>query len=255
MEEERLVRRRGWRPGASLVALALLLWLPVQGGSAQEPEGEPTIDTPYEWIQRSLRVGLFGGYLDGESGASRLGPDATPFGGARVRARISSPISLEGGVSYGASDRLVIDPRTDAPLEPVDEVSSNWLLAEAAMQFSVTGSRTWNDLQPYGVIGAGLLIGIDESTSPALSEPEDEPVRYEIGVAPGVQAGVGVEWLVSERLGIGFEFRDHLWRIKTPDGFFDTEVLDRFEEQGLRAPQDTEWTHNLEFSVGVWRYF
>ncbi len=249
------MRRRGWRPGASLVALALYLCLPVQGASAQEADPEPTIDTPYEWIQRSFRIGLFGGYLDADPGASGLGPDATPFGGARMRARISSPISLEAGVSFGPSDRAVIDPRTDAPLTPVDTVSSSWVMAEAAMQFAVTGARTWRGLQPYAVLGAGLLIGVDESVSPELSDPEDAQVRYEIGVAPGVQAGLGVEWLVSDRIGIGIEARDHLWRIKTPDGFFDPEVLDRFEDQGLRAPRDTDWTHNLEFSLSVWRYF
>lgn len=255
MEEELLVRRRGWRPGASLVALALLLWLPVGGISAQEPEREPTIDTPYEWIERSFRMGLFGGYLDADRGAMKLGPDATPFGGLRARARISSPISLEGGVSVGLSDRLVVDPRTDAPLTPVGAVSADWVLAEAAMQFAITGARTWRGLQPYAVLGAGLLIGVGENVSSRLSDPEDAPIRYEIGVAPGLQAGLGVEWLVSDRFGVGLEARDHLWRIKTPDGFFALDVLDRFEDQGLPAPRETEWTHNLEFSIGVWRYF
>lgn len=255
MEEKEPVRRRGWRPGASLVALALLVGLAVPRVSAQEPERAPTIDTPYEWIQRSLRVGLFGGYLDADPGASKLGPDATPFGGARLRARISSPLSLEAGASYGLSERLVIDPRTEAPLTPVDTVSSDWLMIDAAVQFALTGARTWHDLQPYAVLGAGLLVGVGEKVSPELSNVEDAPFRYEIGVAPGVQAGLGIEWHLGDRLGIGLEARDHLWRIKAPEGFFETEVLDRFEDMGLPAPRDTDWTHNLEFSVSVWRYF
>lgn len=249
------MRRSGWRPGASLVVLALLFWLPVAGADAQEPQQDPTIDTPYDWITRSFRVGVFGGYLKADPGVSNLGPDGTPFGGARMRARISSPLSLEAGVSYGASDRLVMDPRIGGVLEPVDTVSSDWLMAEAAVQFALTGARTWHDLQPYVVIGAGFLVGVNEQVSPELSEVDDVPFRYDIGVAPEVQAGLGVEWLVSERLGVGVEFRDHLWRIKTPEGFFQEEVLDRFEDQPVPAPTDSNWTHNLEFSVSVWRYF
>lgn len=256
---EAVVRRRGWRPGASLVVLALLPWLPLRGASAQEaepgPPPEPSIETPYEWIERSFRVGLFGGYMDTDRGPMKLAPDPTPFAGARMRARVSSPISLEAGVSFGPSDRLTIDPRTDAPLAPVDTMASSWLLVEAAMQFAVTGARTWHGLQPYGLLGAGLLVGVDETVSPRLSEVEDAPFRYEIGVAPGLQLGLGVEWVVSDRIGIGLEARDHMWRIKSPDGFFDSEVLDRFEELGLPAPEETDWTHNLEFSVSVWRYF
>lgn len=254
-EGEQAVRRRGWRPGASLVALALLVLLPVPEASAQEPAEGPSIDTPYEWVQRSLRIGLVGGYLDADPGVSKLGPDATPFGGARFRARISSPISLEFGASYGLSDRLVIDPRTDAPLTPVDTVSSDWVMVDAAAQFAITGARTWHDLQPYAVLGAGLLVGVAEKVSPELSTVEDAPFRYEIGVAPGLQAGLGIEWHLSDRIGIGLEARDHLWRIKTPDGFFGTDVLDRFEDLDLPAPTETDWTHNLEFSIGVWRYF
>lgn len=242
-----------------LVLVPGLIALTPSAAPGQAEAGADTldIDTPYRWIQRSFRVGVFGGHVSADRGISELGPGSTVTFGARTRARISSPISLEGGVAYGSSDRFVIDPRLPNGPAPVDTVASRWLLAEAAMQFAVTGARTWHGIQPYVLIGGGFLVGVDEPRSPRLEEPEPgEPaVRADIGVAPVVQAGLGFEWMVSDRMGIGFEVRDHLWRISTPDAFFEQEVLDRIDERDLPAPQDTDWAHNLGLSVSVWRYF
>lgn len=246
-------------PAPVLILLAGLLALGAAPAAAQAGDGADSlrIDTPYEWIQRSLRVGVFGGYVSADRGVSELGPGSSATFGARIRARISSPISLEAGFGYGSSDRFVVDPRLAGGPATVDTVASRWVLAEAAMQFALTGNRTWHGIQPYVLVGGGFLVGVDEPRSPRLTpaDPNDAPVRFEIGVAPVVQAGVGFEWKVSERTGIGFELRDHLWRVSTPDGFFEQEVLDRIESQNLRAPQDTDWTHNLGLSVSVWRYF
>lgn len=246
-------------PAALLLVLPGLLFLGVAPAAGQEEGGEEgeRIDTPYRWIQRSFRVGLFGGYVSSDRGVFELGPGSSATFGARARARISSPISLEAGVGYGSSDRFVIDPRLPDGPARVDTATSRWLLAEAAMQFAFTGARTWHGVQPYLLIGGGFLLGVDEPRSPRLPEPEpgEPPVRSDIGIAPVVQAGAGFEWKVSDRTGISFEVRDHLWRISTPDGFFEEGVLDRIEEQGLTAPQDTDWTHNLGLTVSVWRYF
>lgn len=248
------MKGRRSRRGIVAALVAALMALAVAGPLAAQ-EDSVRIDTPYRWIERSLRIGLVGGYVLADRGVSELGAGSTVAGGARIRARISSPISLEGSVQYGGSDRFVVDPRLESGPAPVDTVSSGWLLVEAAMQFAITGARTWHGIQPYAVVGAGLLLGVDEETSPVFEESELADLRFDLGTTPVVQAGLGFEVKPADRWGIGFEARDHLWRISTPDGFFDSEVLDRIEELGLPAPRDTDWTHNLELSVGVWRYF
>lgn len=247
---------KGRRSGSGLlVAVAAALMASGAAGPLAAQEGDVEIDTPYRWIERSLRIGLVGGYVLADRGVSELGPGSTVAAGARVRARISSPISLEGSVQYGASDRFVVDPRLETGPAPVDTVSSNWMLAEAAMQFAVTGARTWHGIQPYVVVGAGLLIGVDEQRSPVFDDSELSALRFDIGTAPVVQAGLGFEVKPSDRWGIGVEARDHLWRLTTPEGFFAPEILERIRELDLPAPRDTDWSHNLEFSVSVWRYF
>lgn len=237
---------------AGAVLATLFLAAPATPLFAQADEH---IDTPYEWIERSLRVGAFGGYLSADRGESEIGPGSTPVFGARLRARVSSPLSLELNAGLGRSDRFVIDPRLEGGPAPVDTVDVGWLMLEGGFQIALTGARTWNGLQPYVILTGGVLLGIDEEQSDALAAPEDVPFRYEVGTAGVFSGGLGFEWLPADRLGVGVELRDHLWRIKTPDGFFRSDVLDQIEELGLPAPRESEWVHNLELSGSLHYYF
>lgn len=219
-------------------------------GQAQE-----RIDTPYDWLDRSLRVGVFAGHVSTARGESEIGLGSSSIFGARFRTRVSSPLSLELGLGYGSSDRFVIDPRLEDGPAPVDTVEVGWLLIEGGFQIALTGARTWNGLQPYVTLTGGVLLGVDEEQSDSLAAPEDAPFRYEVGTAGSFSGGIGVEWVPTERFGLGLELRDHLWRIKTPDGFFQSAILERIEELGLDAPRETEWTHNLELSASLYYYF
>jgi hypothetical protein len=220
---------------AAGVALAVVfvgtLALPATAAAQQE-----RISTPYEWIDRSLRAGVYGGYISTGRGESEIGPGSSSVFGGRLRARISSPLSFELNVGLGSSERAVIDPRLDAGPAAVDTVDVDWLLVEGGFQIALTGARTVHGIQPYVTLGGGILRGIGEKPSEFLSAPGDEDFRYRVGTAASFAGGIGFEWLPVERIGVGFEVRDHLWRIKTPDGFFRADVLDRIDELGLPAP-------------------
>lgn len=246
--------------GPVLAIAAAALILGPEPAAAQQAGGGAAadtveIDTPYRWIPRGMRLGAVGGYLETGLNNLDLGPQSTPTGGLRGRARISSPISLEVSALYGSSDRFAVDPRLDGGPAPVDTLTSRWVLAEAAMQLAVTGDRTWHGLQPFAVLGGGFLVGVDEEETPAFSRQEEVSLRHDIDVMPVIQAGLGVEWHLGERFGLSFEARDHVWRITTPDGFFQTSVLEGIENTGGPAPEETSWTHNLEFSLTLYRYF
>lgn len=256
------MHRRGIPRGTPLACAAALAFLALVPGTAPgQQQDSVRIDTPYRWIPHGFRVGAAGGYLDTRLSNLRLGPGSSPMGGLRARARISAPISLEGSVMYGNSDRFVVDPRLEAGPGVVDTVSSKWILAEAAMQFALTGNRTWRGLHPYLVLGAGFLVGVDEQSSPAFAAPELAEFRYDIEMMPAIQAGLGVEWLLSDRIGVALEARDHLWRVSTPGdaengtGFFRPEILNTIENADAPAPSATDWTHNLGFTLTIYRYF
>lgn len=245
------------RRAASVLALLLAaatLSTP-EPAVAQEEGGPPNIDSPYRWVDGSLRVGPYVGRLATGRGDLGVGPFSAPLVGGRMRVRLTGPVSLEGNLGFASSERSVVDPRLPGGPAPVDTVPFRWMVAEGVVQVALTGQRTWHGLQPYALLGGGMVLAVDEPQSPALADSADADFRFEMNAAPTVVAGLGTEWRVSETLGIGFEVRDHLWRLKTPQGFFREEVLDEIEDADLPAPEENQWTHNLEFGVGVWYYF
>ncbi|MGH7541491.1 MAG: hypothetical protein ACRELC_10870 [Gemmatimonadota bacterium] len=236
------------------MTLLALLPLPLLA-QGQEGEDEERIDSPYRWIERGLRVGLYGGYQAANRGNLDFGQGPTALGGARFRVRVSSPLTLELGVGYGPASRWVIDPRLETGPAPVDTVSAGWLRTEIGVQLGVTGSRTWHGLHPYALFGGGFVFGVNEEASEAFSEAGLAPFRYDVSTAPHLYVGLGAEIFPSDRIGLGFELRDYLVRLKAPDGFFQDEILRAIEELGGEAPKETQWPHNPEFSLGLWYYF
>lgn len=215
---------------------------------------EPSIDTPYRWIEKGMRFGVSPGYILTSRGSLDLGPGSTPIGAGRFRIRVSNPLSFEVDLTYGNSDRRIVNPFAAGGPAVVDTVNSSWLLAEAAIQFTFTGSRTWHGIQPYLLFGGGGVFGLGEEVSPLVEELELEPFVYEIGSAPDFLAAGGVEWVISRKVGLSFEVRDHIWRLKAPEGFFLPEILEIIIESGAPAPNESEWTNNVEFSLSFWIY-
>ncbi|NNK47729.1 MAG: hypothetical protein HKP01_02545, partial [Gemmatimonadetes bacterium] len=215
---------------------------------------DESIDTPYRWIENGTRVGLVGGYIFTNRGDPPLRPGSTPFIAARLRARLSSPLSLEIGVGYGNSNEYVIDPRLEGGPAVVDTVDADFLVIAGSLQFALTGARSYRKLQPYVVLGGGILQGLSTGASEALEIPQ-QPFKYEIGTSPMIHLGVGAEYDISKRLGLAFEVRDNLWKIKTPEGWFRLDVLENILDTGSAAPDQSQWTHNFELTASLYYYF
>jgi hypothetical protein len=201
-----------------------------------------------------MRAGPYAGYLFTSRANLDQAPGSSPIVGGRFRARLSSPLTFEVSLGYGSSDLYVTDPRLEVPTI-VDTTQSNWLLIEAYLQLSLTGARSVKSFQPYVFIGGGILQGINEEVADVFAAPGLGPYRFEIGTTPSLSVGVGTEWDVSDRLGLGIEVRDHIWRFNSPDAFFYPENLGNFLESGVEAPAEGFWTNNFEVSVTLSYYF
>jgi hypothetical protein len=215
---------------------------------------EERIETPYRWIERGTRLGLFGGYILADRGEPPLGPGSGPLIGARLRARLSSPLSLEISLGYLSSDQRVMDPRLEGGPAVVDTVNADMLIIAASVQLALTGARSYRRIQPYIVIGGGILQELSTETSDALAGPR-EPFEYTVGTTAMLQLGIGTEIDLSERFGLALEVRDDLWRLTTPDGWFLPGVLQNIIDSGAPAPEASQWAHNFELTAGLYYYF
>jgi len=216
-------------------------------------QAQERIDTPYRWIDKGFRVGLYSGYLATDRGTLPFGPSSTQITGARLRARVSSPLSFELNVGIGKSDRFVVDPRPETGPVLADTVSLDFFVVQAAFQVALTGARTWHGVQPYILFGAGFVRATNQEVS-GIFAPIEQSLRFELNTAPALELGAGAEFRPNDRFGISLEARDQLWRLKAPTGFFDVAVLDRIEKAGTTAPRETDWVHNLELTVGLYYY-
>jgi hypothetical protein len=240
-------------PAGAILAFAFLApALAPQRLLAQEEE---RIRTPYRWIDGSLRAGLYAAYIATDPGGLEQGPRSSALFGSRLRVRLSSPLSFEVNLGYASSERDVVYPLAEGGPAVVDRVGVDWLLLEGYLQLSLTGARSLHRLQPYLLMGGGILQGLSEDVSPDFETGTDEQFRFELGTRPSLALGAGVEWDVSDRLGLAFEVRDHLWRVPTPDAWFRSDVLEAIDAAGAAAPSEGYWTNNLELGATLYYYF
>jgi hypothetical protein len=107
---------------------------------------------------------------------------------------------------------------------------------------SLTGARTWHDLNPFVGAGAGLtwdLAGI------SLIETElEEADRFDMGAAFATEVGGGVRWFATDIVTVRVDLGLHLWRLKAPDGFRDP-------ERGFGDVGESEWASARSVTLGV----
>lgn len=213
------------------------------------------ITSSFDWIERSARVGPTVGYMFTSTGQYGTGPFSSGILGARIRARVSSPLSLEGSFLWGNSKRVSFNPFAEGGAATTDTIPLDYLLFEAAVQLSFVGARSIKRFQPFMILGGGVIVGINEGVSSDFAPIGLERFRWKLGTQPIGLVGLGTEWHFASRFSASFEVRDHIWRLKAPDGWFDLDVLDAIAEAGLPAPQESQWMNNFELSVTVWFYF
>ncbi|MDX1578224.1 MAG: hypothetical protein R3266_07055 [Gemmatimonadota bacterium] len=243
------------RPGVHLVPLLTLMAAGLGVGPGALSAQEESIDSPFRWRERGFRIGLFGGYHAANRGSLEFGQGPSPAGGVKMRVRASSPLSLELGLTHAPAERWVVDAAAEGGPAIVDTVAAGWLRAEGGVQVALTGARTWNGIQPYGLFGGGFVFGVDEGASELLADPALEAFRYDISTAPHIYLGLGFEIFPSGKIGIGFEVRDYVIRLSAPDGFLLPDILEGIEEAGAPAPDASAWQHNPEFGIVLWYYF
>lgn len=201
-----------------------------------------TIDSPYRFVETSQGLGVYGGNLFTGQGTLNLGPESAPGFGVRYALRVTGPFNVEGALMYSPSTRMVYDTvPSDTVLRVVGEADITVLAATASLRFDVTGPRTWNALQPFVVLGAGLALDLASDAEAEADLPED--AKFDYGTRFLGVAGGGLEVHLSPRITINADARTMLWKLNTPDAFLSGAAV-------LVRPPD-EWTQNFLLSAGV----
>lgn len=234
----------------TLLAAATLTALVHLGAT---PAMAQNITSPYDFVDRSHSVYLFGSAVLTDRGTLDTGPGSSYALGLEYSYRISGPFNIAARVAYVPTDRRVYnDTSTVADslalqedvtfgLDQVGTADVSVLLLDASLRFDLTGPRTWYGFQPYALLGVGGLLVTSQGTDGEDQIPPDEAtfVRMRDGFTGHV--GAGVEFYVSQNLTVRADARDLLWKIHLPVGF----------QQSGRVIDREQWVQTAHLSLGL----
>jgi hypothetical protein len=215
------------------------------------------VSSPYSFLDKKKDLGLFVGYVFADPGTAGLGSKDGPMAGAQFTLRVSDPLNIGVFVSYFPSTRDVIDPRAESEDERIIGKSDLDLLQLAGrLQLHLTGSRKWNNFVPILYGGVGIIFDVSPSYSCLATVIDRDPNcsllprdRFSFGTSLLGQIGIAVSWIPRQRLGLRFTADDSIWRLESPDGFYDeTSTLDP-------VPPFKDWTNNIQFTLGLYFWF
>lgn len=237
-------------------ATAAVAALAVTAAVTPAPAASQGITSPYDFVESSMGIWAFGSAVLTDRGTLDIGPGSGYAAGLGYTIRVSGPFNFDARAAYMPTSRRVFnvlsadsaevreDPRVG--LEQLGTADLDLLLLDTSLRFDLTGPRTWNQLQPYAVVGAGVALRIrsDEGAEELLPEDNDDlRVEFESGVTG--HAGAGVEWYVSDRFSVRADARDLFWKIHVPRGFF----VDG------RVVAEEQWVQTAHLSLGaVYRF-
>jgi opacity protein-like surface antigen len=162
--------------------------------------------SPYRDLRRGATVRLFTGYFAGGRGNVPVGPADGPTGGVRLEYTLGGVLSLTAGAAYAQTDAFFFDPNDSIPQKqgPVD---NDLVLADGGLQASLTGGKTYHNLQPYVGATLGLVFGtaIGADTS-----------GYSFGTKFSYGPEAGVRWYPARRLSVDFGWRLVIYRLRYP---------------------------------------
>jgi hypothetical protein len=229
----------GYRVAVALVALACL---------ANAAAGQQ-IRSAYRFIDTKQFGGVNGGQVFAARGRLDTGPDNAPLMGVRYGLRVSGPFTVGAEVSYMPSTRIVRDTvfvTADSLYRALGEADINVLSILANLRFNVTGARTWHNLQPFALLGAGAALDVaGTAAADTLVHPAD--ARFDFGTSFAGQIGAGVEWFPSASFSARVDAHNVLWKLKVPEAFGRT-------ERGINFPE-SEWEQNFVLSAGLSFHF
>ena len=215
-------------------------------GIARAQAGHDPSRSPFRDILYGHSVVAAAGLFGGSGGDLEMGPhDGTVFG-LRYDIRVSGTIQFGFSVANGTLERLIQDPDDSVATRTSGPVDQSVTFAEVALQFNLTGGKTWRRLAPYIGGGAGIAFG--------SSVPEDT-TGYDFGNKFFFVPHVGVRYFITDRVHLRAEARTLFWKVTYPSSFADepdAEPGDATNPNALRPDGKLEeWTSNTWLTIGL----
>jgi hypothetical protein len=210
--------------------------------------GHPPHSSPYRDIRKGHTLTFVGGYFKGDGGQFNIGPHSGAVYGLRYDIRNGSTIQLGLEIERGDLDRFIVNPFVLLANRKTGPVKQSVTFADVALQFNLTGGKSWHRIAPFVGASAGLAL--------AGSTPADTS-QFDFGRKFFVAPGAGVRLFLSDRLHLRAEVRATFWKLNYPATFQSEPIEEPGTVQNPNAvippPGNlSEWTSSrwLQFGLG-----
>lgn len=189
----------------------ILLVVLVMAGMVSTAEAQvgydPTL-SPYHDILHGRFLELTAGKVLGSGGTIPVGPrDGTIFG-ARVDFRAKNTIQVSFGGWYANTVRNIVDANDSVATRVKPAIPHHLYGGEIALQFNLTGGKTWHYVAPFVGLGLGVVKG--------QKTPAADTSGYVFGTKLFFAPFVGGRVMLGQRAFLKAEAKAYFWSIKYP---------------------------------------
>ena len=204
--------------------------------------GHPPRSSPYRDIRKGHTFTVMGGYFKGNGGRFGIGPHGADVFGARYDIRSASALLIGIGVYHGSLERLIVNPFVQLANRVKGPVKQSVTFAELALQFNLTGGKTWHRLAPYVAASGGVAF--------ATSTPADTST-YNFGKKLYLAPALGFRFFLSDRLHLRAEARGVFWKLNYPTTFQKAPTEEPTAPPVIVGGNLREWVSSRWLQAGV----
>lgn len=180
--------------------------------AAQEVVGKLPPQSTLQDLNDGQRWGLFAGWLTTGRDPVGIRGNSAPIVGARYDLLMGSPAYLSMRLYGVKSTHAVINP--NAPLATRFSgatASSNQIGADASVEISLTGERTWYGLQPLTRVGIGFISGVIGNSF--------DLGGYKPGTSVVYLYGLGARWPMGKNGDFRVDANWMLYQVRYPQAY------------------------------------
>jgi hypothetical protein len=153
---------------------------------------------------------------------------------------MTGPLYFGVRLAGGSIERTIIDPTKLIAERVVGTEQVPMAFADAALEMSLTGHKTWHGIAPYFNGGFGVVADVRGDTDVG---------GYRFGIPFSMTFGAGLSWAVARNWSLRFDWSNYLYRVGYPNSYFlkttaDPPVL----PQGAAR---SYWTRNPALTIGI----
>jgi len=192
---------------ASIIGILIV----VTASSAAAQVGHPPDRSPYRDRDYNRDWTFFGGRFNAERDPVGVAPTSGPIAGVRWQMHMTGPIYFGVRLAGASVDRTIIDPTKRIAERVVGTERVPLAFADAALELSLTGHKTWRGLAPFvngGVGFVGDLRGANDVGS------------YRFGIPFTMTLGTGVSWAVARNWSVRLDWSHYVYRISYPTTYY-----------------------------------